>query len=76
MPAEAWIPLALNVKERLRRDNRWLWVLGRLKPGVSFSAGAAEDASHFGAAKRKLIPIPIKPGGCDRNRWGNSSPER
>jgi len=42
MPAEAWIPLALNVKERLRRDNRWLWVLGRLKPGVSFSAGAAE----------------------------------
>src|SRR5258706_12850381 len=42
MPAEAWIPLALNVKERLQRDNRRLWVLGRLKPGVSFSAGAAE----------------------------------
>jgi putative ABC transport system permease protein len=42
MPAEAWIPLELNVKERLRRDNRRLWVLGRLKPGVSFSAGAAE----------------------------------
>src|SRR5882762_7996848 len=42
MPAEAWIPLALNVKERLRRDNRRLWVLGRLKPDVSFSAGAAE----------------------------------
>jgi putative ABC transport system permease protein len=42
MPAEAWIPLALNVKERLRRDNRRLWVLGRLKPDVSFSTGAAE----------------------------------
>jgi putative ABC transport system permease protein len=42
MPAEAWIPLSLTTKERLRRDNRWLWVLGRLKPGVSFSAGAAE----------------------------------
>jgi len=42
MPAEAWIPLELSVKERLRRDNRRLWVLGRLKPGVSFSAGAAE----------------------------------
>jgi len=42
MPAEAWLPLALDVKERLRRDNRWLWVLGRLKPGVSFSQGAAE----------------------------------
>ncbi len=45
MPAEAWIPLALNVKQRLQRDNRWLWVLGRLKPGVSFSAGAAEMRS-------------------------------
>jgi putative ABC transport system permease protein len=42
MPAEAWIPLSLSTKERLRRDNRWLWVLGRLKPGVSFSGGAAE----------------------------------
>ena len=42
MPAEAWIPLSLSTKERLRRDNRWLWVLGRLKPGVSFSASAAE----------------------------------
>src|SRR5258707_6864762 len=45
MPAEAWIPLALSTKERVRRDNRWLWVLGRLKPGVSFSAGAAEMRS-------------------------------
>ena len=42
MPAEAWIPLALDAKERVRRDNRWLWVLARLKPGVSFSQGAAE----------------------------------
>jgi putative ABC transport system permease protein len=42
MPAEAWIPLAMDVKERLRRDNRRLWVLGRLKQGVSFSAGTAE----------------------------------
>ena len=42
MPAEAWIPLTLSTKERLRRDKRWLWALGRLKPGVSFSTGAAE----------------------------------
>jgi putative ABC transport system permease protein len=42
MPAEAWRPLALDVKERQRRDNRWLWTLGRLKQGVSFSEGAAE----------------------------------
>jgi putative ABC transport system permease protein len=45
MPAEAWIPLMLTTKERLRRDNRWLWVLGRLKPGVSFAEGAAEMRS-------------------------------
>ncbi len=42
MPAEAWIPLSFDVKERLRRDNRWLWPLGRLAPGVSFQQGAAE----------------------------------
>jgi putative ABC transport system permease protein len=42
MPAEAWIPLAFDVKERLRRDNRWLWPLGRLAPGVSFEQAAAE----------------------------------
>ncbi|HKV62159.1 MAG TPA: ABC transporter permease [Candidatus Acidoferrum sp.] len=42
MPAEAWIPLALSTKERLRRDNRHLWVLGRLKQGVSFSESDAE----------------------------------
>jgi putative ABC transport system permease protein len=42
MPAETWTPLALDVKTRLRRDIRWLWVLGRLKPSVSFSEAAAE----------------------------------
>lgn len=42
MPAEAWRPLSLDVQERLRRDNRWLWPLGRLKPGASFSEGVAE----------------------------------
>jgi putative ABC transport system permease protein len=42
MPAEAWLPLYFDVKERARRDNRWLWVLGRLTPGVSFAEGKAE----------------------------------
>jgi putative ABC transport system permease protein len=42
MPAEAWTPLALNAKDRERRDNRWLWVVGRLKPHVSFSEASAE----------------------------------
>jgi putative ABC transport system permease protein len=42
MPAEAWLPMTLTNAERVRRDNRWLWVLGRLKPGVSFHEAASE----------------------------------
>jgi len=42
MPAEVWLPLSFDAKERLRRDDRSLWVLGRLAPGVSFTEGAAE----------------------------------
>jgi putative ABC transport system permease protein len=42
MPAEAWIPLSFDTKGRLRRDDRSLFVLGRLAPGVSFAEGAAE----------------------------------
>ncbi|HXY23212.1 MAG TPA: ABC transporter permease [Candidatus Acidoferrum sp.] len=45
LPAEAWIPLSMDIKESQRRDNRWLWVLGRLKPGASFSNAAAEMQS-------------------------------
>ncbi|HEX8764198.1 MAG TPA: ABC transporter permease [Candidatus Acidoferrum sp.] len=42
MPAEAWLPLAIDVKGRQSRDSRWLLVLGRLKPGVSFREASAE----------------------------------
>jgi putative ABC transport system permease protein len=42
MPAEAWIPFSFDTKERLWRDHRFLFVLGRLAPGVSFAEGAAE----------------------------------
>src|ERR1700686_2013541 len=42
MPAEAWIPLALDVKANLSRSDRWLWVLGRLRTGVSYTQAAAE----------------------------------
>ena len=42
LPAEAWLPLAIGVRERQSRDNRWLMVLGRLKPGVSLSEASAE----------------------------------
>ncbi len=42
MPAEAWLPLWFDTKARSDRDNRWVWVLGRLKPNVTFSEAAAE----------------------------------
>lgn len=42
MPAEAWLPLYIQTKDRERRDSRWLWILGRLKPGVSFESASTE----------------------------------
>lgn len=42
LAAEAWIPLSLNAKDRLSRDSRWFWVLGRLKSNASFSEASAE----------------------------------
>jgi putative ABC transport system permease protein len=42
MPAEAWLPLSFDTKERGRRDNRWLFPIARLAPGVSFEQGSAE----------------------------------
>lgn len=41
-PAEAWVPLSFDVKERAVRDQRELWVLARLKPGVTFTQASAE----------------------------------
>jgi putative ABC transport system permease protein len=41
-PAEAWVPLSFDVKERAVRDQRQLWVLARLKPGVTFAQASAE----------------------------------
>src|SRR6266852_5889047 len=42
VPAEAWTPLALDLKARLIRGDRWLFVLGRLRPDVSYTQAAAE----------------------------------
>ena len=42
MPAEAWLPLSFDTKERGRRDNRWLFPVGHLAPGVSFEQAVAE----------------------------------
>lgn len=42
MPVEAWMPLALTVKQRAERNSRYMWVLGKLKPERSFEQAAAE----------------------------------
>src|SRR5260370_34916313 len=42
LPAEAWTPLAFDSKARLNRRDRWLFVLGRLRPDVSYTQAAAE----------------------------------
>jgi putative ABC transport system permease protein len=42
MPAEAWMPLALTVKQRSERNSRFLWVLAKLKPDSSFKRASAE----------------------------------
>jgi len=42
MPAEAWMPLGLDAKARQDRTRRWLFVLGKMKDGVSFEQASAE----------------------------------
>jgi putative ABC transport system permease protein len=42
LPAEAWMPLYIETADRERRDNRWIWVLGHLKPGISLPQASAE----------------------------------
>jgi putative ABC transport system permease protein len=41
-PAEAWVPLSFNAKQRTIRDSRYLWVLAHLKPQVSVQQATAE----------------------------------
>jgi len=53
MSAEAWLPMAFDAKQRVDRDHRPLWVLGHLKPGISFEQAQAEMltiAQHQAAA--------------------------
>jgi putative ABC transport system permease protein len=42
MSAEAWLPMAFGAKQRVERDNRQLWVLGRMKSHVSIEQAKAE----------------------------------
>ena len=53
MSAEAWLPMAFDTKQRVDRDDRPLWVIGHLKPGISFEPAKAEMltiAQHQAAA--------------------------
>src|SRR5450432_76067 len=42
LSAEAWLPMAFDAKQRVERDNRPLWVLGRLKPQATLEQAKAE----------------------------------
>jgi putative ABC transport system permease protein len=50
-----WVPLALREKERTDRDNGWLNVLGRLKPGVTI-AQAQQAMDRIAQRLEKLYP--------------------
>src|SRR5438445_6820303 len=41
MPAEAWVPMALTVKERSERSSKYIWVLGKLRPDSSLKLATA-----------------------------------
>jgi len=55
MPAEAWMPLALTVKQRSERNSRYIWVLGKLKPNISVKQAVAEMG---GLAQREAATYP------------------
>jgi putative ABC transport system permease protein len=59
MPAEAWMPLALDLKQQSQRDMRSMWVLGRLKPGVTVAQAAAE-MSTITQRQAETYPDPYK----------------
>src|SRR5688572_24100794 len=54
---EIWMPLGLNPANRLNRGNHYLYLVGRLKNGVSQSSAQAElDSLIAGWANRYNIP--------------------
>ena len=54
--ADIWLTLGLNPADNLRKtQGRWLWAMGRLKPGVTLSQAGAE---MNGIAQRLEIAYP------------------
>lgn len=47
LTAEAWVPLAFSAADRESRTDNYLWVVGHLRPGVSFSSASAEMQTIF-----------------------------
>ncbi len=42
IPAELWVPLKFTRDQEEKRGSHWMWVVGRLKPGVSVDAARAD----------------------------------
>src|SRR6266850_1785818 len=55
MPAEAWMPLALTLKQRSERSSHYIWVLGKLKSDTSAKQAAAEMS---GLSQREAATYP------------------
>ncbi len=49
-----WVPLQLTEQIYAERDNQYLYVLGRLRKGVTIDAGARRDAHHRRRARAHL----------------------
>ncbi|HTQ79018.1 MAG TPA: ABC transporter permease, partial [Thermoanaerobaculia bacterium] len=59
---DAWVPVAFSPAERGNRQGRNIWVLGRLRPGVTLRAAQAELATVY---RRLARAYPAEDGG-----WG------
>jgi putative ABC transport system permease protein len=47
LTAEAWVPLTFTAAERESRSDNYLWVVGHLRPKVSFSSASVEMQTIF-----------------------------
>jgi putative ABC transport system permease protein len=68
LTAEAWVPLVFSAADRESRSDNYLWVVGHLRPQVSFSSASAEMQTifqhlaaaypdNYGGWQRKVLPL-------------------
>jgi len=48
-----WVPLAMTPQERTDRENNWLFVLGRLRPGATMAAAQADIGEIAGRLEKE-----------------------